>query len=149
MDYYHKPDVLFSEDNEVPLYIVDGPIQDGTGYIYTVQIQSDDPQMFLNPIYLEEGRQFSKVWTSIQSEYNSVFGTQQYPNSFMLESQLGYFGQSIHVTDKALRQQGRLAVEFMYTDYAGKSQKVSTFMPMAEAKMWDELVYSSFVAKAA
>jgi hypothetical protein len=142
LDYYHKPDVLFSEDNEVPLAIVDGPIQDGTGYIYTVQIQSDNPQMFLNPIYLEEGREFSKVWTSVQSEYNQVFGTQQYPNSFMLESQIGYFAQSIHVTDKALRMQGRIGVDFMYTDYSGKSSQVKTFMPMAEAKMWDEFYRS-------
>jgi hypothetical protein len=142
IDYFAHPDVLFSEDNEWPLAIVNGPIADGTGFIYEVKIQTDSPAAYLDPALLEAGRQFNKVWTSIPSEYNQWFGTQQYPNSFMLENQVGFFGQAIHVTDKALRDQGRLEVEFMYTDYAGKSTKVSKFMPMAEAKMWDEFYRS-------
>lgn len=35
-----------------------------------------------------------------------------------------------------------MSVEFMYTDYSGNSQKVSKFVPMAEAKMWDEFYRS-------
>jgi len=142
LDYYHYPDVLFSEDNEYPLQIVEGPITDGQGSIYTVRIQTDNPQVFLDPKYLAPGREFNKVWTTVPSEYNQWFGTQQYPNSFLLESQVGYFAQSISVTDKLLREQGRLGVDFMYTDYSGNSQKVTKFVPMAEAKMWDEFYRS-------
>ena len=142
IDYYHHPDVLFSEDNEYPLAIVEGPIADGTGFIYVVRIQSDNPTLYLNPAMLEAGREFNKVWTTIPSEYNQWFGTQQAPNSFMLESQLGFFGQSISVTDKALREQGRLGVDFMVTNAAGQTQKVSKFIPMYEARMWDEFYRS-------
>ena len=46
-------------------------------------------------------KEFNKVWTSTQSEYNSEYGGQQYPSNFMLESQLGTFGQQFIVTDKA------------------------------------------------
>lgn len=69
LDYYHYPDVLFSEDNEYPLQIVEGPITDGTGSIYTVKIQTDNPQAYLDPKYLGAGREFNKVWTTIPSEY--------------------------------------------------------------------------------
>jgi hypothetical protein len=145
LDYYHKPDVLMGEDSRYPLQILDGPISDGTGYIYTVRIQGskDDPTMFLPLENLEEGAQFSKVWTSTPSEGNEDFGTQQVPNSFQLESQLGWFAQSLEITDKALRDQGRLALDWVYTNpMTGKEQKVSQFIPMAEAMMHDQLYES-------
>lgn len=69
VNFYHAPDVLFSEMNEYPLQIVDGPIADGTGYVYVVRIQGDDPTVFLPVTNLEPGRRFDKVWTSVASEY--------------------------------------------------------------------------------
>lgn len=92
---------------------------------------------------MEPGREWSKGWTTVQSEYNKKFGTQQVPASFMLESQVGAFAQKFTVTDKAMRDEGRLAVEFMVTDpKTGKETKVNRFMPMYEAKMHDELYMS-------
>lgn len=139
LDYFAAPDVLFGEDNEYPLQIVEGPIADGTGFIYTVRIQGDNPGVYVPATLLEVGKEFNKVWTTVASEANDEGGTQQYPNSFMLESQVGAFAQKLTITDKAWRDSGRLAVEFMYTNYDGKTQKVTKFLPMAEAKMWDEL----------
>ena len=146
LNYYTAPEVLFSEDNDVPLAIVDGPIADGTGFIYVVRIQNESPAAFLDPKYLDAGREFNKVWTSVQSEYNSIGGGQQYPNIFMLEGQVSAFAQKLTVTDKAWRDQGRLGFEFSFSDRNGKQQNVSKFLPMAEAKMWDELKYSSLAA---
>lgn len=131
------------EDNDFPIEIVDGPFQDGTGYIYVVRLQGDDPAAFFPPEYLEQGREFSKVWTSTASEYNERFGTQQVPASFMLESQLGTFAQKFTVTDKAWRDEGKMAVDFIYTDpRTGKETKASRFLPMFESKMHDELYMS-------
>jgi len=142
LDYFHYPDVLFSEDNDLPLQIVEAPIPDGTGTIYTLRIQTDNPAVYLDPKNLYQGREFCKVWTSTPSEYNQWYGTQQVPNIFKLESQLGFFAQSITVTDKAYRDQGRLGVEFLYTDYNGTTSKVNKFLAMYEAKMLDELYRS-------
>lgn len=142
LDYYARPDVLLPEDNEFPCAIVDGPIQDGTGYIYTLRLQTDNPAAYLDPKYLEQGRQWSKGWTSVASEYNPEFGTQQVAASFMLESQLGFFAQKITVTDKAMREEGRLGFDFLATDASGNTSKVSRFMPYYESKMWDTLYRS-------
>lgn len=139
-DYYMHPDVLMGEDPDYKLHIVEGPIQDGTGYIYVVRLQTDDNTKFFPQNLLEPGREFSKVWTSVQSEYNDQFGTQQYGSAFQLESQVGFFAQKFELTDKALREQGRIGFDFGYTDYkSGKFKKVTKFLPMAEAKMHDEL----------
>lgn len=146
LDYYQSPDVLFGMDPELPLAIVEGPVQDGTGYIYTVRIEGDSPSAFYPVQYLEPGKQFNKVWTTIQSEFNKEYGTQQYPGSFMLESQVSFFGQKQTVTDKAWRDSGRLGIDFLYTDANGNEKRESRFLPMAEAKMHDEL-YQSIEAK--
>lgn len=142
IDYYKHPDVLFSEDNELPLAIVDGPIPDGTGFIYIVRIQSDNPTLFLANTYMNPGRQFNKVWTSVPSEANQWYGTQQAPNTFQLEAQVGMFAQGIEVTDKALREDGRLQIKFLHTDYNGKSSVINKFIPYYQAKMEDELMRS-------
>lgn len=148
LDYYHRPDVLMGEDSRYPLEIVEGPIPNGTGNVYTVRIQGDNPSDFLPVDQLDAGKQFSKVWTSVESEGNDVFGTQQVPASFQLESQLGAFAQSIEVTDKALRTQGRISLDWEHTNkITGKTSKVSQFIPYYEALMHEELTYSSFTVK--
>jgi len=141
LDYYAYPDVLSPEDNDYNLQVVE-KMSDGTGTIYTLVILTDDPTKFLDPIYLSAGREFSKVSTATPSEANGWFGTQQYPNIFELESQIGAFAQEISVTDKAWRQQGRLAFNFLSTDSNGKTSTVSKFLPYAEAMMVDELYKS-------
>lgn len=56
---------------------------------------------------------------------------------------MGAFGQKLTVTDKAWRDQGKIGVDFFYTNpRTGKQEKISKFMPMAEAKMNDELYMS-------
>ena len=143
LNYFAKPDVLLAEDNDFPLEIVDGPTAYGGGYVYTVRIQGDSPDVYLPTYLLEGGREFDKAWTTVQSEYNDEFGTQQYPNSFMLESQVGAFAQKFTVTDKAWRDEGKMTIDFIYTDpMTNKEQRVTRFLPMAEAKMHNELMMS-------
>lgn len=141
LDYYSYPDVLFCEDNQYPLQVMN-TLADGTGTILTLRIQGDDPSVFLPASYLQVGKQLNKVWTSVPSELNKWYGTQQYPASFMLESQIGAFAQKYTVTDKAWRDQGKLEIEFGYTDRMGKTKMAKRFLPVAESKMWDELYQS-------
>lgn len=101
LDYYAAPDVLLPEDNDFPMELLDTPTPYGSGFIYTFRLQGDAPEAYIPTYLFEAGREFDKAWTSTQSEYNKIYGTQQYPNSFMLESQVGAFAQKFTVTDKA------------------------------------------------
>lgn len=69
LDYFHEPDVLMFEDASFPCEIIGEGVKDGTGTIYTVRLQGDDPTVFLPPYLLEPGKEVSKVWTSVASEY--------------------------------------------------------------------------------
>lgn len=101
LNYFASPDVIIGEDNEYPLEIVNGPIQDGTGYIYEVRIQTDSPTIYFPVSELALGKRFDKAWTSVVNEMNDEGGTQQAPASFMLESQIGMFAQKLTVISLA------------------------------------------------
>lgn len=133
-DWVSAPEVLLPENNEYPLAIVSGPVPDGNGFIYEVRIQTEDPSVYLPATYLEENREFSKVWTTVAAERNSEFGGSYYESSYMLESQVGAFAQELTVTDKALREDGRLGITINAGDKTYKK-----FIPVAEMKMEQEI----------
>lgn len=138
--YYAHPDVIEGEHDDYKLEILEGPIHDGNGYIYTVRLQTDDFTKFFPPQYLEVGREFSKAWTTVPSEFNEYFGTMQFGNSFELECQVGAFAQKFTVTDKAMREDGRLAMPVPYRDQkTGEIKYSEKFIPLAQAKNEDAL----------
>lgn len=141
-NYFMHPDVLLGEDPDYALEVLEGPIQDGTGYIYTVRLQTDDTNKFFPPALLAPGKEFTKAWTTVQQEFNDQFGTQQYGTMFQLESQTSAFAQQFTMTDKAIRDGGRVSMNFYYTDRNGNEKTATKFMTMAEAKMNDELYMS-------
>ena len=57
------------------LEVVGDPIQDGNGYIYTFRLQGDDNAQYIPSYLVEPGKELSKGWTTIQSEYNEKYGT--------------------------------------------------------------------------
>ena len=110
------------------------------------RLQGDNPAQYIPTNLFDAGKEFSKVTTAIQSEYNQVRGTQNYGSRFMLEGQVGAFGQELLITDKAWRQDGILDFEFYGENSNGEQVKYNRFLPMAEAKMHDELHRSVEVA---
>lgn len=132
-DWVSAPEVLMGEDNDYAIRIVNGPIPDGTGFIYECILEEDNPVRYFPVELLAVGKEFCKAWTSVQSEMNDEFGGQYYASSYLLESQVGFFGQEFTITDKALRQEGRIGIPLI----DGKGNKVERFLPMAEMKMFD------------
>lgn len=141
-DWLLPGEVIIGEDNEYLMRIKEGPTPDGaTGFIYEVYLAEDDPQRYLPVALLAVGKEFRKFTTALQSEMNFEFGGQYYPSSYMLESQVGFFGQALKITDKALRESGRIGVPFTVN-----GSRVEKFVPMAEMKMFDEFEMSKEVA---
>lgn len=126
---------------DYPLEIVERLGQDGAGCVYLVRLQGDNPSLFVPNIYLEAGKMVAKVSTSVVSEMNTQFGTQQSYGSIKLRNQMGVFGEEFTITDEAWRNQGRLGFAVQYTDKQGKIQKKEDYLPYAEA-MLNENFYS-------
>lgn len=143
LDYYGEPDVLFPEDNRYPIELIGDPASDGVWFVYTARLQGDDPAAYIPASLFDNGKEFSKAWTTVASEYNEIGGSQQVPSSFQLESQVSFFQQEFTVTDKTWRDSGRLGIEVLYTDPRTQKETVTrSFLPMYEAMMHNELYMS-------
>ena len=139
--WYSYPDVIEGEHDDYKLEVLEGPFQDGNGYTYVVKLQTDNYAKFFPPELLEVGKEFTKVWTSVVSEFNQDFGTMQFGSSFELECQVGAFANEFTVTDKAFREDNRMiGLPVPFRDEATGKVKVSDkFMPVAQAKLEDQL----------
>lgn len=138
--WYTYPDVIEGEHDDYKLEVLEGPIQDGTGYIYTVKLQTDSYTKFMPPYLLEVGREFTKVWTSVATEFNQDYGTMQFGSTFELECQIGAFANEFTVTDKALREDNRMiGMPVPFRDETGKIVYKDKWMMAAQAKLEDQL----------
>lgn len=139
--WYSYPDVIEGENDDYRLEVLEGPFPDGNGYTYVVKLQTDNYAKFFPPELLEVGKEFTKVWTSVVSEFNQDFGTMQFGSSFELECQVGAFANEFNVTDKAFREDNRMiGLPVPFRDEATGKVKVSDkFMPVAQAKLEDQL----------
>lgn len=139
--WYSHPDVIEPQHDDYKLAILEGPIQDGNGYIYTVELQTDSYTKFLPQDLLEPGKEFTKVWTTVPNEMNEWFGTMQFGSSFELECQVGAFANEFIVTDRMMREDNRMiGMEIPYRDKdTGKVKFAEKFISVAQAKLEDQL----------
>ena len=139
--WYSYPDVIEGEHDDYKLEVLEGPVQDGNGYIYVVKLQTDNYAKFFPPELLNPGKEFTKVWTSVVSEFNQDFGTMQFGSSFELECQVGAFADEFTVTDKAFREDNRMiGLPVPYKDEStGRVKQSMKFIPVAQAKLEDQL----------
>ena len=109
-DWFSRPDVIFGEDNDYPIQIFRRSFSGWFWICLSCALETDDYAKFIPLELLDAGKEFSKVWTTVQNEMNTDYGTQSYRGSFQLESQIGGFAQKLTVTDKAFRRDGRFGI---------------------------------------
>jgi len=142
--WYEEPDVLIGEHNSYPLEIVGKPYQKGTGFVYTLRLQTDDPTLYLPSGDIQVGKEFRKVSTSVVDEENNKYGTIQFNSIFELRSQTGNVAEKFEFTDKALRIDKNSADSkarhwsVPFYDSKGKYTH-NNFAPMAEADMMNQV----------
>jgi len=103
--WYRQPDILIGEDNNFMLEVVGTPIQKGTYFEYTVRLHSSNPNDFVDPQYISEGRYFCKASTSVGMEMNQDYGTTSWGTQIDLQSQLGHYANKFEVTDRIIREE--------------------------------------------
>lgn len=108
VDWYTRTDVLTAllGKEEFNVRVVDGPVPDGMGfYVYKVQLVGDDPNAYLDQIYLEEGQIWMKLFAT-SGEATSDRGSTQLVGKgaswVEFHNNLSHFSKKITVTDEAL-----------------------------------------------
>jgi hypothetical protein len=138
--WYTYPDVIEGEHDDYHLEIVEGPVQDGNGYIYTVKLQTDNFSLFFPPELLAVGQEFCKVWTSVENEMNEYYGGINFSSTFELEQQIGAFADEFTVTDRMMREDSRMiGLPIPIRNDKGKVELVPKFITAAHAKLENRL----------
>ena len=149
--WYKYPDVLTGNDAEFPIEIVppaeltrSNPQQFGTGWRYTVRLQTDDNSRSIPVNLIQAGQEFWKTSTSVSDEMNQDYGTLQFNTIFELRGQMGNVGEQIQVTDKMLRVDKNSNAsgqpKFWRVPFIdAKGKKYTNFMPLVEATLWNQI----------
>jgi len=85
--------IIAFDDREFQARIMGEPYQDGTDYVYTVQVADGKPSSYIDPSLLEAGRQISREGSAYE-EYSEEADIVNYQTPFMLRN---------HVTTMRLR----------------------------------------------
>lgn len=80
--------------------IMEEPVRNGKGWVYTVRLKSDNFASFLPPTYLTPGTQWTKLWSEYEEGANQD-GSTQYAMPLSLRDSMGKFRKKYEVTDYA------------------------------------------------
>jgi hypothetical protein len=130
-DWLHEPVIIKSESERLPLLRVLGhPVQRSVNsWEYEVELQTSDLNAYIPVSYLQPGRRFIDVTTSVSDELNTKYAGDQYGEMFKLQSWTGNFARKAEFTDKfiraeiAARNEGRQMPRNMGYSVAGKTFK--------------------------
>ena len=71
-DWFHEPVLLKTENSNAPmLRIIGNPVPVGNYYEYIVQLQTSDPNAWIDPSYLQVDRFLVDATTSVADELNT------------------------------------------------------------------------------
>lgn len=103
--YYHEPVYLKTEGRDMPRLKIHGFAEPGDPGVfwYTVSVQDGDPTAWVFTQYLQPGKTMCDAGTGVSDELNQKWAGIEFGSHTNLESQIGYVGRKIEVTDKFIR----------------------------------------------
>lgn len=93
-------EVLIPDNRDYSVIVVSDPVQDGDGFIYTLQLVNPDPAAFMPPALLAPGKEFSKDYSAFE-EGSSRSGITTYGSPFELRNHLTTQRKSREITGSA------------------------------------------------
>lgn len=97
--WFESTDNLIS-DNGTKVRVAYEPVQDGTSFIYHLQLTGNDKTRFIDPSQIALGARFSKDFSTV-SEFSSKGGGTQYIAPFKMRNQLTTLRKHYEVTRSA------------------------------------------------
>lgn len=132
-DWFIPGDILNpgTSDKKYQVRVQSESVRHGNGFIYTVRLMSDDPQLFLPVQYLQPGTQWAKLFSQYE-EAAEQSGSTQYSMPIMMENRLSRFRKQYRVTGDAANEV--LAVKMQDTN--GKWH--DSWVKYAEVEYWEQ-----------
>lgn len=124
-------DVLVPDDTTYSLRVMEEPYAEGANYVYTLQLITKDPTLYVPPALLESGREFSKDFNVVEHDHSRTSGDTTYATPFMMENVMSTFRKMYSVSGAA--QAKVLKISLMSPT---GSETASTWVKYAEWEFW-------------
>lgn len=131
-DYYVVGDVLYpTGPKKFQVRIQEEPVADGDGYVYTVQLMTDDITLFVPKSFMRPGAQWQKGWSSYSEGRigaGSTMGGYEMPY-FIMRSWVSKLAKKYRITGDAAMSKIRVEGE-LYSGNGSSAKKIK------EANYW-------------
>jgi hypothetical protein len=126
-------DVLVPDNTDYPVRVMDYPVQEsvGDGWVYTLQLVTNDDTKFMPLSLLEAGKEFSKDFNLQEHDHSRESGETHYATPFWMENYMSTFRKKYTVTGAAGEKV--LSIKLMNPD---GSELASTWVKYAEWEFW-------------
>lgn len=103
--WLHEPAIIKIENSNAPLIkIIGHPVQmSPNSWKYKAQLQTSNPNAWLDAKYISPGRTAIDASTSVASELNNKYAGDSYSEMYKLQSYIGRYARKIEITDRAIR----------------------------------------------
>lgn len=126
-------DVLVPDDSRYSLRVMSEPEQDGADYVYTLQLITKDPTLYIPPAVVGLGKELSKDFNVVEHDHSRTSGDTTYATPFMMENYMSTFRKMYAVSGAA--QAKVLKISLM--DPQGK-EVANTWVKYAEWEFWSQ-----------
>lgn len=146
-DQFVSGEVLIPDDREFPVIVLGDPIQDGDGFIYTLQLLDGkiDTAKFIPPALLAAGKEFSKDFSAYEEGSNRS-GITTYNSPFQLFNRLTIHRKHYELTGSAASDVMIIALktEDGKISYLWENYAEWTFLQQWYREIDRALVYNKF-----
>ena len=124
-------DVLVPDDPTYALRVMEEPYADGLDFVYTLQLVTKDPTLYVPQALLERGREFSKEYNLVEHDHSRTSGDTTYATPFMMENVMSTFRKEYSVSGAAMSK----VLKISLVNPQGK-QTANTWVKYAEWEFW-------------
>lgn len=124
-------DVIVPDDTRYSLRVMAEPEQDGADFVYTLQLVTKDPTLYVPVALLAVGKEFSKDYNIVEHDHSRTSGETTYATPFMMENYMSTFRKMYAVSGAA--QSKVLKISLMNPE--GK-EVANTWVKYAEWEFW-------------
>lgn len=146
-DQFVSGEVLIPDDREFPVIVLGDPVQDGDGFIYTLQLLDGkiNTAKFIPPALLAAGKEFSKDFSAYE-EGSSRSGITTYNSPFQMFNRLSIHRKHYELTGSAASDVMIIALktEDGKTSYLWENYAEWTFLQQWYREIDRALVYNKF-----
>lgn len=148
-DQFVSGEVLIPDNREFPVIVIGDPLQDGNGFIYTLQLLDGKikTDKFMPPALLAPGKEFSKDFSAFE-EGSSRSGITTYNSPFQMANRLTIHRKHYELTGSAASDVMIIALktEDGKTSYLWENYAEWTFLQQWYRELDRALVYNKFGA---